>query len=81
MNTGTTIITFLMVLASQKSQNCNGGASGKLDELILTLQAQNKFVGIKKKLDEQQFKEMSQSLDEKAEQSRTSPRLSRREKA
>jgi low affinity Fe/Cu permease len=39
----------------------------KLDELILTSQAQNKFVGIEK-LDEEALRKMSKALAEKAEQ-------------
>jgi low affinity Fe/Cu permease len=47
INTGTTIVTFLMVFVLQNSQNRDGKAlQAKLDELILTSQAQNKFVGI-----------------------------------
>jgi low affinity Fe/Cu permease len=37
-----------------------------IDELILTSQAQNKFVGIEK-LDEAQLREISKNLAEKAE--------------
>ncbi|KWV47910.1 iron permease [Rhizobium altiplani] len=67
INTGTTIITFLMVFVLQNSQNRDGKAlQAKLDELILTSQAQNKFVGIEK-LDEKQLREMSRKLAEKAE--------------
>ena len=67
INTGTTIITFLMVFVLQNSQNRDGKAlQAKLDELILTSQAQNKFVGIEK-LDEKQLREMSRQLAEKAE--------------
>lgn len=67
INTSTTIVTFLMVFVLQNSQNRDGKAlQAKLDELILTSQAQNKFVGIEK-LDEQQLREMSQKLAEKAE--------------
>ncbi len=67
INTSTTIITFLMVFVLQNSQNRDGKAlQAKLDELILTSQAQNKFVGIEK-LDEQQLREMSQKLAEKAQ--------------
>jgi low affinity Fe/Cu permease len=66
INTGTTIITFLMVFVLQNSQNRDGKAlQMKLDELILTSQAQNKFVGIEK-LDEESLREMSKSLAEKA---------------
>lgn len=67
INTGTTIITFLMVFVLQNSQNRDGKAlQAKLDELILTSQAQNKFVGIEK-LDEKQLCEMSAKLAQKAE--------------
>ncbi|MDQ0564431.1 low affinity Fe/Cu permease [Rhizobium mesoamericanum] len=67
INTSTTIVTFLMVFVLQNSQNRDGKAlQAKLDELILTSQAQNKFVGIEK-LDEQQLREMSKTLAEKAE--------------
>lgn len=67
INTSTTIVTFLMVFVLQNSQNRDGKAlQAKLDELILTSQAQNKFVGIEK-LDEQQLRDMSKTLAEKAE--------------
>jgi low affinity Fe/Cu permease len=67
INTSTTIVTFLMVFVLQNSQNRDGKAlQAKLDELILTSQAQNKFVGIEK-LDERQLREMSDKLAEKAE--------------
>jgi low affinity Fe/Cu permease len=67
INTGTTIITFLMVFVLQNSQNRDGKAlQAKLDELILTSQAANKFVGIEK-LDEQELREMSKTLAAKAE--------------
>jgi low affinity Fe/Cu permease len=67
INTSTTIITFLMVFVLQNSQNRDGKAlQAKLDEVILTSQAQNKFVGVEK-LDEQQLREMSKTLGEKAE--------------
>jgi low affinity Fe/Cu permease len=66
INTGTTIITFLMVFVLQNSQNRDGKAlQAKLDELILSSQAANKFVGIEK-LDEEELREMSASLAEKA---------------
>ena len=56
-----------MVFVLQNSQNRDGKAlQAKLDELILTSQAQNKFVGIEK-LDEKQLREMSRKLAEKAE--------------
>jgi low affinity Fe/Cu permease len=68
INTSTTIITFLMVFVLQNSQNRDGKAlQAKLDELILTSQAQNKFVGIEK-LDEEALHKMSTALAEQAEQ-------------
>src|SRR4051812_38936156 len=49
INTGTTIITFLMVFLIQNTQNRDGAAvQTKLDELILTSQAENDFMGIEK---------------------------------
>jgi len=67
INTITTAITFLVVFVLQNSQNRDGKAlQAKLDELILSSQAQNKFVGIEK-LDERELREMSRTLAEKAE--------------
>jgi low affinity Fe/Cu permease len=49
INTGTTIITFLMVFLIQNTQNRDGAAvQTKLDELILTSEAENDFMGIEK---------------------------------
>jgi low affinity Fe/Cu permease len=49
INTGTTIITFLMVFLIQNTQNRDGEAvQTKLDELILTSEAENEFMGIEK---------------------------------
>ena len=49
INTGTTIITFLMVFLIQNTQNRDGLAiQTKLDELILTSEAENDFMGIEK---------------------------------
>ena len=67
INTSTTIVTFLMVFVLQNSQNRDGKAlQAKIDELILTSKAQNKFVGIEK-LDEDEIREVSQALAAKAE--------------
>ena len=67
INTSTTIVTFLMVFVLQNSQNRDGKAlQAKLDELILSSQAQNRFVGIEK-LDEKTLRQMSRMLSEKAD--------------
>ena len=54
INTGTTIITFLMVFLIQNSQNRDGAAiQVKLDELIRVSAAKNLFVGIEHLSDEE----------------------------
>ena len=54
INTGTTIVTFLMVFLIQNTQNRDGAAiQTKLDELILTSDAENEFVGIEKLTDKE----------------------------
>jgi low affinity Fe/Cu permease len=66
INTGTTIVTFLMVFILQNSQNRDGKAlQAKLDELILSSSAENRFIGIEK-LDEQELKHLKTILQEKA---------------
>src|SRR6476661_4086073 len=47
INTGTTIVTFLMVFLIQNAQNRDGSAiQAKLDELIRAGRARNEFIGI-----------------------------------
>jgi low affinity Fe/Cu permease len=54
INTGTTIITFLMVFLIQNSQNRDNAAiQVKLDELIRTSAAQNFYIGIEHLTDEE----------------------------
>ena len=53
INTGTTIITFLMVFLIQNSQNRDAAAmQAKLDELIRAIKtARNEFIGIEHRTD------------------------------
>lgn len=68
INTGTTIVTFLMVFLLQNSQNRDSRAvQAKLDELILTSQAANRFIGIEK-LNEKEILSLSRRLAEFAKQ-------------
>ncbi|KQV27741.1 hypothetical protein ASC97_05035 [Rhizobium sp. Root1203] len=60
INTGTTIITFLMVFVLQNAQTRDTRAiQAKLDELILTSHAENRFIGIEN-LDEEDLKHLDQ---------------------
>jgi low affinity Fe/Cu permease len=75
INTGTTIVTFLMVFLIQSSQNRDSAAiQVKLDELIRVSKARNSFVGIEhlteEELEEIRAKcEMRASGDRAGEQS------------
>ena len=54
INTGTTIVTFLMVFLIQNTQNRDGKAMQlKLDELILSTTARNTFVDLEDLTDEE----------------------------
>ena len=54
INTGTTIVTFLMVFLIQNTQNRDGAAlQAKLDELIRASAAHNAFIGIEHLTDEE----------------------------
>src|SRR5205823_1688194 len=55
INTGTTIVTFLMVFLIQNTQNRDGKAMHlKLDELVRALEgARNKLVDVEKRSDEE----------------------------
>ena len=54
INTGTTIVTFLMVFLIQNTQNRDGAAiQTKLDELIRSSDAQDEFMGIEKLTDKE----------------------------
>lgn len=68
VNTGTTIVTFLMIFVLQNTQNRDGKAlQAKLDELILTSAAENKFIGVEK-LTEKELRELHQRIEARVEQ-------------
>lgn len=66
VNTGTSIITFLMVFLIQNTQNRDGAAiQTKLDELIRASAAQNVFIGIEH-LTEEEVEEMRTKCEARA---------------
>ena len=67
INTGTTIVTFLMIFVLQNTQNRDNKAlQAKLDELILTSRyAENRFIGIEH-LDEQELRALRRLVEERA---------------
>ncbi|MCP1558870.1 UNVERIFIED_ORG: low affinity Fe/Cu permease [Methylobacterium sp. SuP10 SLI 274] len=66
INTGTTIVTFLMVFLIQNSQNRDGAAiQAKLDELIRSSAAQNRYIGIES-LTEEELDELRQRCETRA---------------
>jgi low affinity Fe/Cu permease len=67
INTGTTIVTFLMVFLIQNSQNRDSAAiQVKLDELIRVSTAQNSFVGIEHLTDDE-LEEIRDKCERRAE--------------
>jgi len=66
INTGTTIVTFLMVFLIQNAQNRDAAAfQAKLDELIRALEgARNEFIGIEH-LGESELAEIRSALEDK----------------
>ena len=65
INTGTTIVTFLMVFLIQNSQNRDSAAiQAKLDELILVTAAENTFIGIEH-LTEEEVNEFQKSAKQR----------------
>ena len=64
INTGTTIVTFLMVFLIQNAQNRDGAAiQAKLDELIRAVShARNEFIGIEH-LSEKELLEIRETLE------------------
>ena len=66
INTGTTIVTFLMVFLIQNTQNRDGAAiQTKLDELIRASAAQNVFIGIEH-LTEEEVEDMRTKCEARA---------------
>jgi len=64
INTGTTIVTFLMVLLIQNAQNRDAAAiQAKLDEVIRSIEgARNEFIGIEH-LTEDQFEQIRSDIE------------------
>jgi low affinity Fe/Cu permease len=76
INTGTTIVTFLMVFLIQNSQNRDGAAiQAKLDELVRVSKARNSFVGIERLTDEE-LDEIRDRCERRAKAERISERQS-----
>jgi low affinity Fe/Cu permease len=66
INTGTTVITFLMVFLIQNTQNRDGAAiQTKLDELIRASAAQNLYIGIEH-LTEEELDELRKKCEARA---------------
>ena len=67
INTGTTIITFLMVFLIQNTQNRDGAAlQAKLDELIrVTKEARNDLVAVENK-PEEELEQLREACEEEA---------------
>ena len=73
INTGTTIVTFLMVFLIQNTQNRDGAAiQAKLDELILDSAAQNIFIGIEH-LTEEELEDIRRTIEERAKEKGAEP--------
>lgn len=69
INTGTTIVTFLMVFLIQNSQNRDSAAiQVKLDEIIRTGKSQNLFVGIEH-LTEEEIEALREKCESRAKSS------------
>ena len=65
INTGTTIVTFLMVFLIQNTQNRDGAAiQAKLDELIRTSAAKDAYIGIEH-LTEEELDEIRRKFEER----------------
>ena len=70
INTGTTIVTFLVVFLIQNSQNRDSAAiQVKLDELIRVSRARNTFIGIEQ-LTEAEIEELRKTAETRAKAGR-----------
>jgi low affinity Fe/Cu permease len=70
INTGTTIVTFLMVFLIQNSQNRDSAAiQVKLDEIIRNSNVRNSFVGIEHLTDEE-IEELREKCEQRAKDAR-----------
>ncbi len=73
INTGTTIVTFLMVFLIQNTQNRDGAAiQTKLDELIRVSAAKNAFIGIEH-LTEDELEELRRKCETHAATRKAEP--------
>jgi low affinity Fe/Cu permease len=74
INTGTTIVTFLMVFLIQNTQNRDGAAiQAKLDELIRASAAQNVYIGIEH-LTEGELEDLRKKCEQRAKIDRAADR-------
>jgi low affinity Fe/Cu permease len=74
INTGTTIVTFLMVFLIQNSQNRDNAAiQVKLDELIRASNVQNSFVGIEHLTDDE-LEEIRRKCEQRAKAGKAAER-------
>lgn len=74
INTGTTVITFLMVFLIQNSQNRDNAAiQVKLDELIRVSKVKNMFVGIEH-LTEEELDDLREKCEARAKRGHSTPR-------
>ncbi|WP_370644932.1 low affinity iron permease family protein [Microvirga sp. ACRRW] len=78
VNTGTTIVTFLMVFLIQNTQNRDGAAiQTKLDELIRASAAQDSFIGIEH-LTQEELDEIRDKCEARAKAENAANRAERR---